>query len=239
MAGRMCSIRSTSGRSSRSRNMRAYVERDSMYRHCPSAKRVSNARDDLPDPETPVTTVSRSWGMSTETFFRLFCRAPSMRSHTGCDIRTVLLRWKVYSTGRTPSIAWARASLDRAARRNDAGDQAGRRRQLLRVREGPRGAAPPGDRAEGAAPRGGGSLPFVRLREAPAPAGAVRALRHPVHRDRREGGDQAGARPLHGDRHVRAPASPRRPDRAADRPGLLTGARDGAARVYCMIMNQM
>ena len=69
MAGRMCSIRSTSGRSSRSRNMRAYVERDSMYLHCPSAKRVSNARDDLPEPETPVMTVSRSWGMSTETFF--------------------------------------------------------------------------------------------------------------------------------------------------------------------------
>src|SRR5213083_2989646 len=37
-----------------------------MYRHCPSANRVSNASDDLPDPETPVTTVSRSWGISVE-----------------------------------------------------------------------------------------------------------------------------------------------------------------------------
>src|SRR5437870_4746778 len=67
-----------------------------MYRHCPSANRVSNASDDLPDPETPVTTVSRSWGISTEMFLRLFCRAPSMRRAGGCDIRAVLLRWVVY-----------------------------------------------------------------------------------------------------------------------------------------------
>jgi len=38
---------------------------------------------------------------------------------------------------------------------------------------------------------------------------------------------------------ARARLSPGGPGRAADRPGLLTGARDGAARVYCMIMNQM
>src|SRR6266581_20685 len=67
-----------------------------MYRHCPSANRVSNASDDLPDPETPVMTVSRSWGISTEMFLRLFCRAPSMRRAGGCDIRAVLLRWVVY-----------------------------------------------------------------------------------------------------------------------------------------------
>src|SRR5206468_1693088 len=67
-----------------------------MYRHCPSANRVSNASDDLPDPETPVTTVSRSWGISTEMFLRLFCRAPAMRRAGGCDIRAVLLRWVVY-----------------------------------------------------------------------------------------------------------------------------------------------
>src|SRR2546425_685280 len=67
-----------------------------MYRHCPSANRVSNASDDLPEPETPVTTVSRSCGISTEMFLRLFCRAPSMRRAGGCDIRAVLLRWVVY-----------------------------------------------------------------------------------------------------------------------------------------------
>src|SRR5947209_19238253 len=67
-----------------------------MYRHCPSANRVSNARDDLPEPGTPVATVSRSCGISTEMFLRLFCRAPSMRRAGGCDIRAVLLRWVVY-----------------------------------------------------------------------------------------------------------------------------------------------
>src|SRR5580700_2115046 len=37
---------------------------------------VSNARLDLPDPERPVTTISRSRGNSTEMFFRLWTRAP-------------------------------------------------------------------------------------------------------------------------------------------------------------------
>src|SRR5712692_2503411 len=67
-----------------------------MYRHCPSAKTVSKAREDFPEPETPVMTVTRSWGMAREMFFRLFCLAPSIRSQRGCAIRSVLLRWKVY-----------------------------------------------------------------------------------------------------------------------------------------------
>lgn len=37
---------------------------------------VSNASEDLPDPETPLTTVSFPCGMSQETFFRLWVRAP-------------------------------------------------------------------------------------------------------------------------------------------------------------------
>ena len=40
------------------------------------AKIVSNASEDFPEPDTPVTTVTRSWGIATETFFRLFWRAP-------------------------------------------------------------------------------------------------------------------------------------------------------------------
>ena len=39
---------------------------------------VSNASDDFPDPETPLTTVSLPWGMSQEMFFRLCVRAPRM-----------------------------------------------------------------------------------------------------------------------------------------------------------------
>jgi hypothetical protein len=37
-----------------------------------------NASDDFPDPDGPVTTVSCRCGMSTETFLRLWVRAPRM-----------------------------------------------------------------------------------------------------------------------------------------------------------------
>src|SRR5208337_5506617 len=37
---------------------------------------VSNASDDLPDPETPVTTVNWLCGISKSMFFRLWTRAP-------------------------------------------------------------------------------------------------------------------------------------------------------------------
>lgn len=37
---------------------------------------VSKAREDLPEPETPETTVSFPWGMTQSMFFRLWVRAP-------------------------------------------------------------------------------------------------------------------------------------------------------------------
>src|ERR1035437_10131581 len=37
---------------------------------------VSKAREDLPDPETPVTTVSWLWEISKSIFFKLWTRAP-------------------------------------------------------------------------------------------------------------------------------------------------------------------
>ena len=37
---------------------------------------VSKAKDDLPEPETPVKTTSLSLGISTSTFFRLCTLAP-------------------------------------------------------------------------------------------------------------------------------------------------------------------
>src|SRR5580698_4104927 len=37
---------------------------------------VSKASEDLPEPETPLTTVSLPWGISQEMFFRLWVRAP-------------------------------------------------------------------------------------------------------------------------------------------------------------------
>src|SRR4051794_40284026 len=43
-----------------------------------SAAMVSKTSDDLPEPDTPVKTVIFRLGMRTETFFRLFSRAPAI-----------------------------------------------------------------------------------------------------------------------------------------------------------------
>src|SRR5260370_16400008 len=40
---------------------------------------VSNTSDDLPEPETPVTTVSRLCGIARDTSLRLWTRAPRMK----------------------------------------------------------------------------------------------------------------------------------------------------------------
>ena len=64
MAGESPSMQSTSGLSIIDRNCRAYAESDSTYRRCPSAYRVSNASEDLPEPDRPVITISRSRGRS-------------------------------------------------------------------------------------------------------------------------------------------------------------------------------
>src|SRR5437868_1833800 len=54
---------------------------------------VSKARDDLPDPETPVTTVRELWGISKSIFFKLWTRAP--RS----TMVSVEIFWAVRSPG--------------------------------------------------------------------------------------------------------------------------------------------
>ena len=79
-AGDSPSMKSTSGLSIWPRNWRAYADSDSTYRRWPSAKIVSNARDDLPDPESPVNTMRESRGRSRETSLRLCSRAPRMMS---------------------------------------------------------------------------------------------------------------------------------------------------------------
>src|SRR6266700_5127201 len=75
-AGDSPSMKSTSGLSICPRNCRAYADSDSTYRRWPSAKIVSNARLDLPDPDSPVYTTRASRGSSTWTSFRLCSRAP-------------------------------------------------------------------------------------------------------------------------------------------------------------------
>src|SRR5271168_999760 len=69
-------MKSTSGLSICPRNCRAYADSDSTYRRCPSAKIVSNARLDFPDPDNPVNTIIASRGKSSETSFKLCSRAP-------------------------------------------------------------------------------------------------------------------------------------------------------------------
>ena len=73
------SSRSTSGRARVGMKpwMKAlYV---SLISRCDSAAIVSNTRELLPEPETPVNTVRRRLGISTCTFLRLFSRAPCTR----------------------------------------------------------------------------------------------------------------------------------------------------------------
>src|SRR5689334_1341513 len=47
---------------------------------------MSNASDDFPDPDTPVTTVSRPTGMSTSKPCKLCSRAPTIRMTAGADM---------------------------------------------------------------------------------------------------------------------------------------------------------
>src|SRR4051795_5682628 len=75
-AGERPSMKSTSGLSIWPRNWRAEGDSDSTYRRWPSAKIVSNARLDLPDPESPVNTIIASRGRSRLTSRRLCSRAP-------------------------------------------------------------------------------------------------------------------------------------------------------------------
>src|SRR5215471_1649947 len=68
---------------------------------------VSKAREDLPEPETPVTTVKVLWGTSKSMFLRLWTRAP----------RTTMLSvdigqrgfWQPLPSGRHPCCASATA----------------------------------------------------------------------------------------------------------------------------------
>src|SRR5579875_576232 len=81
-AGDSPSMKSTSGLSIWPRNWRAYADRASTYRRWPSAKIVSKARLDLPDPDSPVNTIRESRGRSIETSLRLCSRAPRTRSRS-------------------------------------------------------------------------------------------------------------------------------------------------------------
>ena len=66
-----------------------------MISRCDSAAIVPNTSELLPEPETPVNTVSRRFGSSTLMSLRLFTRAPCTRIRSWLSavvvIRAVML----------------------------------------------------------------------------------------------------------------------------------------------------
>src|SRR5215216_3563326 len=70
---------STSGRASVGIKPCTKAPYVSLISRCDSAAIVSNTSELLPEPETPVNTVSRRFGISTLTSLRLFTRAPCTR----------------------------------------------------------------------------------------------------------------------------------------------------------------
>src|SRR5207245_3799740 len=68
---------------------------------------LSNARDDLPEPETPVTTVSWLCGISKSMFLRLWTRAP----------RTVIESFDI--APGSPAVAHRRGSAGRDCPRSE------------------------------------------------------------------------------------------------------------------------
>src|ERR671933_2207785 len=70
---------STSGRASVGMKPWTNALYVSLIKRCDSAAIVPNTSELLPEPETPVNTVSRRLGISTLTSLRLFSRAPCTR----------------------------------------------------------------------------------------------------------------------------------------------------------------
>ncbi len=70
---------STSGRARVGMNPCTKALYVSLISRCDSAAIVSNTSELLPEPETPVNTVSRRFGISMLTSLRLFSRAPCTR----------------------------------------------------------------------------------------------------------------------------------------------------------------
>src|SRR3954452_16760745 len=86
---------STSGRASVGMKPCTKALYGSLISRCDSAAIVPNTSELLPDPETPVNTVSRRFGSSTLTSLRLFTRAP----------RTRIMSWR--SAGCVGADCWS------------------------------------------------------------------------------------------------------------------------------------
>src|SRR5215510_8864389 len=114
---------STSGRASVGMKPCTKVLYVSLISRCDSAAIVPNTSELLPEPETPVNTVSRRFGISTRRSLRLFTRAPCTRikswlfaTCTAGDCVSVLVAMLIVSPSasglpsRSPSVARRRRS---------------------------------------------------------------------------------------------------------------------------------
>src|SRR6266542_6143653 len=79
------SMASASGWEYLGKKFRTNLLKFSFSRRCDSVAMVSNTMDDLPEPQTPVKMVILRLGMRSETFFKLFSRAPRISIYS-CGI---------------------------------------------------------------------------------------------------------------------------------------------------------
>ncbi len=78
IAGERSSMASACGRSYFGSRLRTNQVKVSFSWRWDSTAIVSKTTDDFPEPETPVKTVRRPFGMRRSTSLRLFSRAPAM-----------------------------------------------------------------------------------------------------------------------------------------------------------------
>src|SRR6202030_801951 len=65
---------------------------------------VSNARLDLPEPETPVTTVMALWGISKLMFLRLWTRAPVTTMAESSGAQAAARPWEPGAPSRVAAV---------------------------------------------------------------------------------------------------------------------------------------
>src|SRR3954454_23139349 len=83
------SIESEYGWATRGRKLRTNILKFSFSRRWASLAIVSKTIDDLPEPETPVKIVILRLGMRSDTFLRLFSRAPRISIYSWGTIRSL------------------------------------------------------------------------------------------------------------------------------------------------------
>ena len=87
-----------------------------MIIRCDSAAIVPNTSELLPEPETPVNTVSRRFGSSTLTSLRLFTRAPCTRIRSWLSATCGEGDWVPVFVALlivSPSVLWGRPAVPR------------------------------------------------------------------------------------------------------------------------------